>query len=220
MSIISIIMSWPSCPTSCRTPPMLRITRLFSCRDFWMMNGSGGWVWSCYNVMVWQKLSGDDKQECDVEEDPPGKNREYFKTELHLWKKRSAWVGRSGVPKTKRKIIFYLQKSEMNVALTWKRQARDQDHRDRLRYNHQPWDHDDGQEFVTSSRSFIRNLPETIAITSQAVFHLASSSAFCPLSISKILPRAASMLAFSPETFVEATEWTSAQCSRSQLKVA
>ena len=97
----------------------------------------------------------------------------------------------------------------MNVNLTWKRQARDQDHQDRLRYNHQPWDHDDGQEFVTSSRSFIRNLPENISITSQAVFHLASSSAFCPLSISKILPRAASMLAFSPETFVEATEWTS-----------
>ena len=57
-----------------------------------------------------------------------------------------------------------------------------------------------------SSRSFFRNLPETIAITSKAVFHLASSSAFCPLSISKILPKAASMLAFSPETFVEATE--------------
>ena len=30
--------------------------------------------------------------------------------------------------------------------------------------------------------------------------NLASSSAFCP-SISKILPKAASMLAFSPETF-------------------
>ena len=56
---------------------------------------------------------------------------------------------------------------------------------------------------------FFTNLPETIAITSQAVFHLASSSAFCPLSISKILPKAASMLAFSPETFEEATEWTS-----------
>ena len=32
-------------------------------------------------------------------------------------------------------------------------------------------------------------------------FHLASSSAFCP-SISKILPKAASMLAFSPETLM------------------
>ena len=42
----------------------------------------------------------------------------------------------------------------MNVALTWKRQARDLDHPGRLRYNHQPWDHDDGQEFVKSSRSF------------------------------------------------------------------
>ena len=42
----------------------------------------------------------------------------YFETELHLWKKRSPRVGRPGVPKTKRKIIFYLEKSEMNVALT------------------------------------------------------------------------------------------------------
>ena len=147
----------------------------------------------------------------------------YFKTELHLWKKRSPRVGRPRVPKTKKILknnYFYFEKSEMNVALTWKRQARDQDHPGRLRYNHQPWDHDDGQEFVTSSRSFFKNLPETISITSQAVFHLASSSAFCPLSISKILPKAASMLAFSPETFVEATEWTNAQCSRCQLKVA
>ena len=32
-------------------------------------------------------------------------------------------------------------------------------------------------------------------------FYLASSSAFCP-SISKILPKAASMLAFSPETLM------------------
>ena len=49
--------------TSCRTPPMLRMTRLFSCRDFWIMNGSGGWVWnfaiilrgSC-NVILVMKL--------------------------------------------------------------------------------------------------------------------------------------------------------------------
>ena len=51
--------------TSCLTPPTFSVTRLFSCRDFWMMKGSGAWVSGNRGVALCG-LSGSRKQKESV----------------------------------------------------------------------------------------------------------------------------------------------------------
>ena len=70
---------------------MLRMTRLFSCRDFWIMNGSGGWVWKYYN---------EQDDDFDYNDDEVKRDWDFWRSGIKLAKKHEMrkTSGRSGLP--------------------------------------------------------------------------------------------------------------------------
>ena len=80
---------------------MLRMTRLFSCRDFWIMNGSGGWVWKYLNGEDDDFDHNDDmrsKWDWDFLKFQTSLQGWWWCSEKYLWEKWAARVWRFWVP--------------------------------------------------------------------------------------------------------------------------